>query len=86
MKDFNAMKDSILSFIKTKENSFFVVHDIVCLKWLTQLKFGFSHLNKNTFLHNFKNTANPVCFCGTEIESAEHCLLCCQDQSSLRYF
>ena len=39
-------KDSILSFIKTKENLVFVVYDAVGLKLLTRLRLGFSHLNK----------------------------------------
>ena len=39
-------KDSTLSFIKTKENLVFAVHDAVALKLLTRLRFGFSHLNK----------------------------------------
>ena len=58
---------------------------IVCLKLLTQLRFGFSHLNKHKCLCDFKGTVNPIYSCGSKIESTEHCLLCCQNQGSLRY-
>ena len=36
-------------------------------------------------MRDFKGAVNPIYSCGSKIESTEHCLLCCQNQSSLRY-
>lgn len=62
-------KDSILSLIKANGNLVFAVHDVVGLKFLTRLRFGFSHLNKHKFQYNFKDTGNQMCSCGAEKES-----------------
>ena len=37
-----------------------------------------SHLNEHKFFHNFRDTLNPLCTCGSEIESNSHFLLHCQ--------
>ena len=67
-----------------KENSLFAVHDIVGIKLLTRLRLGFSHLNDHKFRHNFKDTVNPLCSCGKDIESTIHYLLRCQHYSQQR--
>ena len=68
-------KNQILNFIKTKENSLFGIHDILGVKLLTRLRLNFSHLNEHKFRHNFKDTINPMCSCGSDIESTMHFLL-----------
>ena len=44
----------------------------------------FSHLNDHKFRHGFSDTINPMCACGTEVETAEHFLLPCQFYSTQR--
>ena len=73
---------SILS--KKKENSLFSVHDPLGTKLLTRLRLKFSHLNEHKFRHGFNDTINPMCACGTEVETTEHFLLRCHFYSTLR--
>ena len=40
-------------------------------KLLTRLRLKFSHLNKNEFRHGFNDTINPMCACGTEVETTD---------------
>ena len=77
-------KNQIVNFIKTKENSLSGIHDILGVKLLTCLRLNFSHLNEHKFRHNFKDTINPMCSCGSDIESTMHFLLRCQNYSSSR--
>ena len=37
----------------------------------------FTHLNEHKFRHGFNNTVNPMCPCGTDVETTEHFLLLC---------
>ena len=55
--------------IEILENSFYNVHDALGVKLLSRLKVQFSHLNEHKFRHGFNDTANPMCPCGTEIET-----------------
>ena len=77
-------KKTILDFIRPKINSIYVIHDISGLKLLTHLRLNFSHLNKHKFLHNFKDSINPMCSCAFEPETTDHYLLCCQLYPALR--
>ena len=42
-------KSLLLSFINVKSCSFFSLHDTICKRLLTRLRFGFSHMNKHKF-------------------------------------
>ena len=77
-------KKTILDFIRPKINSIYVIHDISGLKLLTRLRLNFSHLNKHKFLHNFKDSINPMCSCAFEPETTDHYLLRCQLYPALR--
>ena len=35
------------------------------------LRLQFSHLNEHEFRHGFEDTINPMCACGSEVETAE---------------
>ena len=72
---FNSLifKTSILS--KKKENSLFSVHEPLGAKLLTRLRLKFSHINEHKFRHGSNDTINPMCACGTDIETTEHFLL-----------
>ena len=54
-----------------------------CLKLITKLRLGLSHLRFHKFKHNFKDTLNPTCCCGT-VETTMHYLLHCPDFSNER--
>ena len=58
----------IMSMIPMKRNYYHVI----------------SHLNEHKFRHGFDDTVNPICPCGTELETNEHFLLCCHCFSSQR--
>ena len=72
----NAFKSSILNFVRPRENSVFVVHDINGLKLLTRLTMNFSHLNEHKFRHNFNDTINPLGPCRKEPETLHYLLRC----------
>ena len=52
IESYKKFKDLMLSFIKTKENSFFGVYDVVGLKVLTCLKLEYNQ-NQNIHKHKF---------------------------------
>ena len=81
-KSINIFKKSIVS--EKKENSLFCIYDPLGVKLLTRLRLRFSHLNEHKFRHGFSDTINPMCACGTEIETTEHFLLRCQFYSTQR--
>ena len=72
-------KKALLSFVKTSENSVIAINDNNGIKLLTRLRLNFSHLNEHKFRHNFLNTLNPMCSCGSEPETTAHFLLRCQN-------
>ena len=74
-----SLKKALLSFVKISENSVFAIHDNNGIKLLTRLRLNFSHLNEHKFRHNFLDTLNPRCSCGSEPEIAAHFLLRCQN-------
>ena len=77
----NKFKETIISFIRLKENSVFAIHDTKGLKLLTRLSLNFSHLNEHKFRHGFKDTVDPMCKCGVE---TLHFLLRCRLYSNIR--
>ena len=54
------------------------------LRYLYQLRVGLSTLRSHKYNHNFKDTPNDACRCGTGIESTEHFLLKCLFFTELR--
>ena len=67
-----------------KKNPLFSVYDPLGVKLLMGLRLEFSHLNEHKFRHGFKDTVNPFCICGAEVETTEHFLLHCQLYSTHR--
>ena len=67
---------SWLAFIRPSINSTFHCHCPDGLKLITRLKLGLSHLQFHKFKHNFQDTLNPICSCGT-VETNIHYLLHC---------
>ena len=79
----NKFKETIISFLRPKENCVFAIHDTKGLKLLTRLRLNFSHLNEHKFRHGFKDTVDPVCKCGVETETTLHFLLRCRLYSNI---
>ena len=77
-------EETIISFIRPKENSVFAINDTKGLKLLTSLRLNFSHLNEHKFRHGFKDTVDPICKCGVETETTLHFLLRCSLYSNIR--
>ena len=80
-----SFKRSLLLFIRPTASPIYTIHHARGLKLLTRLRLGLSHLREHKFRHNFNDTINPFCPCGTNsIESAEHFLLHCPNFSIYR--
>ena len=74
-KSIYKFKKSIIT--EKLENSLYNVHDHIEVKLLSRLRLQFTHLNEHKFRHGFDETVNPMCACGTEVETTEHFLLRC---------
>ena len=70
-------KKRILSFIRPLPNKVANSHNPQGLKLFTRLRLGLSHLRCHKFKHNFLDTINPLCSCGSDIETTLHFLLYC---------
>ena len=77
LNEWNIFKSTLLKFIRPICHPIFQVHHADCLKLLTRLRVGLSHLRKHKFRHNFRNTTNPLCSCGIDPETTEQYLLRC---------
>ena len=80
----NKFKETIISFIRPKENSVFAIHDTKGLKRLTWLRLNFSHLSEHKFRNDFRDTVDPMCKCGVETETTLDFLLRCRLYSNIR--
>ena len=78
----NIFKKSIIN--EKQEKSLFKAYDPLGVKLLTRLRLQFIHFNEHKFRHGFSDTINPMCSCGTEIETTEHFFLRCHFYSTQR--
>ena len=76
-------KKRILAFIRPSANSTFHCHCPDGLKLITRLSLDLSHHRFHKFTHNFQDTLNPTCCCGT-VETTIHYLLHCPNFSNER--
>ena len=76
-ENFSILKNSILKFITAKPNSFFNYCSLKGIRLITRLQPELSHLREHKFKYNFQNCINPLCSCGSSIESSSHFLLHC---------
>ena len=70
--------------IRPKPNSIFNIHNPLGIKYLTRLRVGFSHLKENKFRHNFQDSIDPMCNCGSGIETTIHFFLHCANFNTQR--
>ena len=76
---YKLFRKRILEFIRPQPNSIFNVPNSLGLTYLTRLRVGLSHLREHKFRHNFRDSLNPICNCGSGIESTKHYLLHCSN-------
>ena len=81
-KSIYKFKKSIIT--EKLENSLYYVHDPIGVKLLSRLRLQFTHLNEYKFIHGFNDTVNPMCPCGTDVETTEYFLLRCHYFSTQR--
>ena len=74
---YGAFKSNILKFIRPSPNSVFNCHNPQGIKLITRLRVGLSHLREHKFKHSFQDSLNPLCPCGSDVESSSHFLLDC---------
>ena len=70
------LKRKLVHLVRPKRQSYFGVHDIEDIRYLTQLQVKFSDLREHRFRHNF-HCLSPLCTCGNGEENNEHFLLHC---------
>ena len=63
----NIFKSILLRFVRPLENSLFTCHNSMGIKYLTQIRFVFSHLRYHKFRHGFLDAIDPLCSCSTGI-------------------
>ena len=68
-------KKRVLSLIRPLPNKVSNSHNPQGLKLLTRLRLGLIHLRYHKFKYNFLDTINPLCSCGSDIETTLHFLL-----------
>ena len=66
---FSIFKKNILQFIRPSPSSIFNCHNPKGVKLLTRLRLGLSHLRDHNFKHSFQDSLNPICNCGTDVET-----------------
>ena len=76
-ESFEVFKKRFLKLIRPLPNSIFNIHNPLGIKYLTRLRVGFSHLKEHKFRHNFQDSIDPMCNCGSGIETTVHFLLHC---------
>ena len=77
-------KGRLLQFVGPLENIVFTCHNPIGIKYLTRLRFGFSHLRYHKFTHGFLDTVDPLCSCSTTIENTAHYFLHCPNFATAR--
>ena len=76
-------KKRILAFIRPSASSTFHGLNPDCLKLITRLRLGLSHLSFHKFKRSFQDTLNSIGNCGT-VETTIHYLLLCPHFSNER--
>ena len=71
-----SFKKRILVFIRPSTNSTFHCHCPDGLKLITRLRLGLIHLRFHKLKHNFQDTLNPICSCGTAETTIQYLLHC----------
>ena len=75
---YTAFRKHFINEFRPIPNSVFNIHNPICIKLVTRLRLGLSHLNEHTFInHKFQNCTSPNCICSFENDSTIHFFLHC---------
>ena len=74
---FDVFKKRILKFIRPLPNSISNIHNPLGIKYLTRIRVGLSHIKEHKFRHHFQDSVDPMCSCGSGVETATHFFLHC---------
>ena len=77
-------KKNILKFIQPSPNNIFNCHNPKGVKLLTRLRLDLSYLRDHKSKYSFQDLLNPICNCGTDVETTTHYLLHCPRFSNER--
>ena len=77
VENISDFKKAMIETIRPQKKSIFDVHDPIGISHIYQLRVGLSPLKVHKKRHNFLDTPNDICQCGTGIETTEHFLLSC---------
>ena len=77
-------KKHLLNFTRPNSTDAFNINNLLGLKLLTHLRIGFSHLKEHKCKHNFRDSVDPLCSCGNDIESTVHFFLHCPNFTTQR--
>ena len=73
-----------MEFIRPSPNNIFDIYNAYGIKLLTKLRLGLSQLNDHKFKHGFNDTRNPICICGSDIQSINQFFLHCPEYCEAR--
>ena len=74
---FFTLFDKTNGLVKLPPNKTFNCHNLIGIKSVARLRLGLTHLQDHKFKHNFLDCLNPICCCGSDIETTVHYLLHC---------
>ena len=77
MPSFPKLKSHLNTLFRPEGKSFFDIHDRLGIRYLFQLRIGLSVLKSHKKKHNFADTPNDYCTCGTGVEDIPHFLFTC---------
>ena len=77
LNSLSLFKSRILKFMQPNPNSIFNCHNPKTIKYLSRIMLGLSHLWEHKFKHSFQDTLNPICACGSDVETSCHYLIFC---------
>ena len=80
----NIFKSRSIRFVKPLENSVFICHNPIGIKYLPRIKLELSHLSYHKFKHGFLDAIDPLCSCSTEIQNTVRYFLHCPNFSTAR--
>ena len=78
-------KEKLLSIIRPPPKLIYRIHDPKGLSILTQLRVGLSKLNFHKFVHNVRETLNPLCAINDSVDDTEHYFLLCHAYDVFRH-
>ena len=69
---FFTLFDKTNGLVKPSPNRTFNCHNPIGIKLIVRLRLGLNHLQDYKFKHNFLDCLNPICCCGSNIETVVH--------------